>query len=55
MQISDQIVSSDKITDLRKAKMAIKAAEVEKCLIDGADEYLQLLDYGGFIKVAASS
>lgn len=41
--------SAVKVTDLHKAHICIKLAQAEKCLLDGADEYLQLLSAGSFI------
>ncbi|PKA64764.1 hypothetical protein AXF42_Ash016795 [Apostasia shenzhenica] len=38
------IVSSDDISDEQKAKICERLAEADKCLVDGADEYLQLID-----------
>ncbi|KAK4490127.1 hypothetical protein RD792_000784 [Penstemon davidsonii] len=43
-QLYDIIVEADDITDEQKAKICKKFAEADKCLVDGADEYLQLLD-----------
>ncbi|KAK6132281.1 hypothetical protein DH2020_033981 [Rehmannia glutinosa] len=43
-QLYDVIVESDDISDdEQKARICKKIAEADKCLIDGADEYLQLL------------
>ena len=41
--LSDMILNSGALSDLSKAKLAIRIAEVEKNLVDGADEYLQLM------------
>ncbi|KAL3845506.1 hypothetical protein ACJIZ3_002909 [Penstemon smallii] len=43
-QLFDIIVEADDISDEQKAKICKKFAEADKCLVDGADEYLQLLD-----------
>ncbi|KAE8100688.1 hypothetical protein FH972_018559 [Carpinus fangiana] len=43
-QILEVIVEADDISDEQKARICKKLAEADKCLIDGADEYLQLLD-----------
>ncbi|CAI9106121.1 OLC1v1005190C3 [Oldenlandia corymbosa var. corymbosa] len=43
-QLFDIIVQSDDITDEQKSRICKKLAEADKCLVDGADEYLQLLD-----------
>ena len=32
------------LTDISKAQVSIKISECDKCLVDGADELLQLLD-----------
>ena len=38
------IVNADDIPDEQKARICKKLGEADKCLVDGADEYLQLLD-----------
>ncbi|KAG5545108.1 hypothetical protein RHGRI_017543 [Rhododendron griersonianum] len=43
-QLFEVIVGADDISDEQKAKICKKLAETDKCLVDGADEYLQLLD-----------
>ncbi|KAG2623289.1 replication factor C subunit 2-like [Panicum virgatum] len=43
-QFLDVIVSADDIPDEQKARICKKLGETDKCLVDGADEYLQLLD-----------
>ncbi|CAA3009898.1 replication factor C subunit 2 [Olea europaea subsp. europaea] len=43
-QLYDVVVEADNISDEQKARICKKFAEADKCLIDGADEYLQLLD-----------
>ncbi|XP_026434917.1 replication factor C subunit 2-like [Papaver somniferum] len=43
-QLFDVVVEADDITDEQKAKICKKLGESDKCLVDGADEYLQLLD-----------
>ncbi|CAA0827930.1 Replication factor C subunit 4 [Striga hermonthica] len=43
-QLYDVIVELDDIADDQKARICKKLAETDKCLVDGADEYLQLLD-----------
>ncbi|GFP89838.1 replication factor c subunit 2 [Phtheirospermum japonicum] len=43
-QLFDVIVESDNIADDQKARIFKKIAEADKCLTEGADEYLQLLD-----------
>ncbi|KAL2497185.1 Replication factor C subunit 4 [Abeliophyllum distichum] len=43
-QLYDVVVEADDMSDEQKARICKKFAEADKCLIDGADEYLQLLD-----------
>ncbi|XP_058097451.1 replication factor C subunit 4 isoform X2 [Magnolia sinica] len=43
-QLFDVIVEAEDISDEQKARICKRLAEADKCLIDGADEYLQLLD-----------
>ncbi|KAJ8450308.1 hypothetical protein Cgig2_004765 [Carnegiea gigantea] len=43
-QLFDLIVEADDISDEQKARICKKLGEADKCLVDGADEYLQLLD-----------
>jgi replication factor C subunit 2/4 len=38
-----QVLDDGSIGDECKAKMAEVAGEADKCLVDGADEFLQLL------------
>ncbi|CAB9512337.1 factor C small subunit [Seminavis robusta] len=42
--LTDKVVFSNKINDRAKATIAIKIAEAEKMMIDGADECLQLMN-----------
>ncbi|PIO29597.1 hypothetical protein AB205_0214020 [Aquarana catesbeiana] len=42
-QFHDLILEREDLTDKQKAAIAEKLAEVDKCLVDGADEYLQML------------
>ncbi|PIA27245.1 hypothetical protein AQUCO_08200037v1 [Aquilegia coerulea] len=44
LQLMEVIVEANDITDEQKARICSKLGEADKCLIDGADEYLQLLD-----------
>eukprot|EP00958_Prasinococcus_capsulatus_P002040 scaffold184_cov379-Prasinococcus_capsulatus_cf.AAC.3 len=41
------VLKSAEIKDDKKADVCIKIAEAEKCLVDGSDEYLQLMDVCG--------
>ncbi|KAL4583286.1 hypothetical protein LXL04_007856 [Taraxacum kok-saghyz] len=43
-QLFDLVVESDHVSDEQKATICKKLGESDKCLVDGADEYLQLLD-----------
>lgn len=49
MQIYEHIATSKEFTSGQKAKIAMKLGEADKCLLDGADEFLQLLDVLSFI------
>ncbi|EMP25199.1 Replication factor C subunit 4 [Chelonia mydas] len=42
-QLHDDIVEREDLPDKQKSIIAEKLAEVDKCLTDGADEYLQLI------------
>ncbi|KAG7941198.1 hypothetical protein I3843_16G027100 [Carya illinoinensis] len=43
-QLLEMVVEADDVSDEQKARICKKLAEADKCLVDGADEYLQLLD-----------
>ncbi|GAV90610.1 AAA domain-containing protein/Rep_fac_C domain-containing protein [Cephalotus follicularis] len=43
-QLFDVVVKADDISDEQKARICKSFGEADKCLVDGADEYLQLLD-----------
>ncbi|XP_024515474.1 replication factor C subunit 2 isoform X1 [Selaginella moellendorffii] len=43
-QVYDHVVESPEISDEQKAKICQRLAEADKCLLDGADESLQLMD-----------
>lgn len=43
-QFFDVIVGAEEILDEQKARICKRLAEADKCLVDGADEYLQLMD-----------
>ncbi|KAK3003865.1 hypothetical protein RJ639_019588 [Escallonia herrerae] len=43
-QLFDMVVEADDISDEQKARICKKLGEADKRLVDGADEYLQLLD-----------
>ncbi|XP_069474737.1 replication factor C subunit 4 [Ambystoma mexicanum] len=42
-QLHDVIIEGEVLTDKHKSAVTEKLAEVDKCLADGADEYLQLI------------
>lgn len=44
VQMQGMVLEDDSITDLQKAHILIRIAEADHKLIEGADEYLQLLD-----------
>eukprot|EP01112_Ceratiomyxa_fruticulosa_P020155 TRINITY_DN6791_c0_g1_i2.p1 TRINITY_DN6791_c0_g1~~TRINITY_DN6791_c0_g1_i2.p1 ORF type:complete len:364 (+),score=61.27 TRINITY_DN6791_c0_g1_i2:109-1200(+) len=48
-QLHDIVVSSEHFTSMQKSHIAIKLAEADKALSDGADEYLQLMDSLSFL------
>jgi replication factor C subunit 2/4 len=54
-QIHDQMMNNTTLTDTHKALIAIKLAEVDKNLLDGADEYLQALHLMSFIAMTIIS
>jgi replication factor C subunit 2/4 len=41
--MSQLIIPSTELNELSKANLSIRVAEAEKNLVDGADEYLQLM------------
>ncbi|KAL5714521.1 Subunit of heteropentameric Replication factor C (RF-C) [Ranunculus cassubicifolius] len=43
-QLLDVVVEANDVTDEQKARICSKLGQADKCLIDGADEYLQLMD-----------
>ncbi|XP_024040682.1 replication factor C subunit 4 isoform X2 [Citrus clementina] len=43
-QLFDVVVETEDISDEQQARICKCLAKVDKCLVDGADEYLQLLD-----------
>lgn len=43
-QLMDVVVEANDVTDEQKARICGKLGEADKCLVDGADEYLQLMD-----------
>lgn len=49
LQLQPQLVADESISDLAKGQISIRMAEIDKCLLDGADEHLQLLDLMSYI------
>ncbi|GLT69455.1 hypothetical protein SLA2020_416040 [Shorea laevis] len=43
-QLFDVVVEVDDISDKQKARICKNLGEADKCIVEGADEYLQLLD-----------
>lgn len=54
-QLYDIVVDADDISDEQKARICKKFAEADKCLVDGADEYLQLLNVASSTMQALSN
>jgi replication factor C subunit 2/4 len=48
-QLAEAIVADDGVSDSQKADIALRCAEADKALVDGADEALQL---GAVVSVA---
>jgi replication factor C subunit 2/4 len=48
-QLFDKIVVSPDFTDLQKSRISDQIAIADKCLNDGADEFLQLMSVFSFI------
>ena len=48
-QLLERATSDSEVSDVVKSKVALKMAEVEKKLIDGASDKLQLLDVASYI------
>jgi len=44
LQLHDIIVPAEEVTDKQKSAICERLAVVDKRLMDGADEYLQILD-----------
>jgi len=44
LQLYDKVIYDEKISDLRKGKIALVFSETDKRLVDGADEHLCILD-----------
>jgi replication factor C subunit 2/4 len=48
-QLHDYIIKSDKLTSIQIGRICLHIAETDKNLVDGADEFLQLLSLASFI------
>ena len=48
-QLHEWLVTTDKLPDANKARVAMAFAHADMCLADGADEYLQLLNVAAAI------
>uniref|UniRef100_A0A5K3EPQ7 AAA domain-containing protein n=1 Tax=Mesocestoides corti TaxID=53468 RepID=A0A5K3EPQ7_MESCO len=46
-QLQSRVLKSTEISDLSKQKILDAIAEADACMVEGADEYLQLLSVGG--------
>lgn len=53
-QLHDMVIQVDDIDDIAKARIGMHIAQTETRLIDGSDEYLQLLDLGALIMRATA-
>lgn len=42
-QLHELIIDNEDLSDQQKSAITLKLAEVDKCLVDGADEYLQMI------------
>lgn len=49
IQFNDFIIYSKDLSDDQKSRICFQISEIEKNLLDGSDEYLQILNLGGFI------
>eukprot|EP00899_Mesostigma_viride_P029463 jgi/Mesvir1/9701/Mv12178-RA.1 len=54
-QFHDQVVESTELSDAQKAAICMGIANADKCLVDGADEQLQLLDVASLTSRALTS
>ncbi|ESN96308.1 hypothetical protein HELRODRAFT_185082 [Helobdella robusta] len=53
-QLHDNVVSNDSLSDQQKSIICEKMGIVDKCLMEGADEYLQLLDLASVLMESSS-
>ena len=54
-QLHDEVVTSNSLNDQNKAEICAKLATAESCLLDGADEYLQVMSVATYIMKVLSS
>jgi replication factor C subunit 2/4 len=52
LQLQEQVVQLDNVDDMLKADVCQKFSKVDKCICDGSNEELQLLDAVGFMHQA---
>eukprot|EP01111_Echinosteliopsis_oligospora_P007051 TRINITY_DN2160_c0_g1_i1.p1 TRINITY_DN2160_c0_g1~~TRINITY_DN2160_c0_g1_i1.p1 ORF type:complete len:349 (-),score=97.09 TRINITY_DN2160_c0_g1_i1:22-1068(-) len=43
-QLHEYLIATDELNNEQKAKIALKLGVADKCMVDGADEFLQLMD-----------
>eukprot|EP00735_Rhodelphis_limneticus_P001750 TRINITY_DN12426_c0_g1::TRINITY_DN12426_c0_g1_i1::g.15114::m.15114 TRINITY_DN12426_c0_g1::TRINITY_DN12426_c0_g1_i1::g.15114 ORF type:complete len:231 (+),score=19.45,sp/Q9FXM3/RFC2_ORYSJ/50.44/6e-79,Rep_fac_C/PF08542.6/4.3e-13,DNA_pol3_delta2/PF13177.1/6.2e-07,DNA_pol3_delta2/PF13177.1/6.9e+03,DNA_pol3_gamma3/PF12169.3/6.4e+02,DNA_pol3_gamma3/PF12169.3/0.00098,AAA/PF00004.24/0.021,AAA/PF00004.24/3.3e+03 TRINITY_DN12426_c0_g1_i1:88-693(+) len=48
-QLYDLVIADSSLEDTQKAQCALALAQADRCLTDGADEFLQLLNVGAMI------
>merc|ERR1712107_667566 len=48
-QLHDEVVTSNSLNDQNKAEICAKLATAESCLLDGADEYLQVMSVATYM------
>jgi len=54
-QLHDEVVTSNSLKDENKAEICDKLATAENCLLDGADEYLQVMSVATYMMKILSS
>ena len=54
-QLHDEVVTSNSLNDQNKAEICAKLATAESCLLDGADEYLQVMSVATYMMKVLSS
>jgi len=48
-QLHDEVVTSSNLTDVNKGEICEKLAQAESCLLEGADEYLQMMSVATYM------